>query len=179
MDYAKVTHAEVPPGPIVFKRVSAPVGNGLGIPRTTAAAMFDTNPEEALKAEGDRAPVLELVDVAKLIAAKASSGKGPVRSAVEAEQIAQFADAIMGEMSECLLRDVQDAIGKRMVEAGLSTAKTRSTVRGNVVSALAADGVTFTRAGQNVRISMAKKGTAVTAPWVITRTVRDADNAAE
>ena len=73
LDYAKVSHDQKPVEPIVFRRLSTPVGNGSGAKLASADALFPDDPQEALKAAGDHAPVLELVDHRAL--AKARPGR--------------------------------------------------------------------------------------------------------
>lgn len=76
VDYSKVSHDRKPREPAVFRRRSAPVGNGSApsIP-VEAAEFFAADPHEALVRSGDHAPVLELVDH-RALSASARAGRG-------------------------------------------------------------------------------------------------------
>lgn len=166
LDYSKASHSKRTRTPIVFRRRSAPVGNGSGVRPEAASALFDQNPQAALEAAGDQAPVLDLIDLAALMTA------GKPRDEAEAIKIAEIADSLMGEINEVKLPDLWGAIGVRMRDAGLSTAKSRQDITGNIVSALAGGGVKIQRGGQAVLIQAKKTSSSNTAPWLIVRTVQ-------
>jgi hypothetical protein len=170
LDYSKTSHDRLAREPIVFRRITAPVGNGMGAPEKTAAAMFDASPEDALRAAGDHAPVLELVDVKAMAAQKSAAGR--VTDSAEAERIATIAIEIMGDQTEMAFAGpLQDAMGERMREGGISRAVSRNTVRGHIVSALAGDGVTFSHDGASTRVWAAKKNAGARSPFFIFRAV--------
>ncbi|MER9911494.1 helicase RepA family protein [Mesorhizobium sp. M0050] len=163
LDYAKVSHNRKPTEPTVFRRLSVAVNNGSGIPRGAAAAMFQDDPAERLKAEGDFAPVLELVDVKSRVGA---SRDVPDEIAMG---IAGVVDAVMGTFDECELPGIWETVAERLRQEGLTDAKTRPTVTGLITSALLGQGQTISRGGQNVRLYVFKKKEASTAPWFVRR----------
>ncbi|BBF92129.1 AAA family ATPase [Blastochloris tepida] len=163
LDYAKVSHDKVPTGPLVFRRVSAPVGNGLGTRPATAEVLFEGNPREALKMAGDFAPVLELVDVKALAAA---AGEKPVDQA-KAQQVARIANELMGDDDEIGLGGNWEVIGARMRDAGLIKAAGRPTITGEVRSALVGQGICVDHRGRKVLIRISKRGSGDKAPlWI-------------
>ena len=165
LDYAKVSHDRRPTDPIVFRRTSAPVGNGQGVGYASANAMFDNRPRDLLLATGDHAPVLEIVDLQSLRQAAAD------KSVTEAyaEKVALIADELMGEVDEIALPGLWEAVGAKLRQDGISTATTRPTVTGNIIAALGGAGVMITRSGQSVRLKAVKKSASATAPWLIVR----------
>jgi hypothetical protein len=170
LDYSKTSHDRWVGGPIVFRRISAPVGNGGGVREETAAALFDASPEDALRAVGDHAPVLELVDVKVLAVQKLAAGR--VTDPEEAERIAITAVEIMNDQTEMALAGpLQDAMGERMRKEGVSRATSRNTIRGHIVSALAGEGVTFLYKGESIRVWAAKKSAGEKSPFFICRAV--------
>ncbi len=175
LDYAKISHDRKPSEPIVFRRISAPVGNGQDIEPAAAGKLFDIEPREALRMAGDQAPVLELVDTRALVdAAKA----GEVDHA-RAESVARIVDALMGDLVEIRLTDIRDGAGERMCAEGLTTAKSRQEVTGKIVDALTGNGVAITRGGQIVRLKLEKRGQGVTAPWLVVRSMETAEGACD
>lgn len=161
LDYAKVSHDRKPTEPIIFRRISAPVGNGLGVKASAATAMFDDNPREALRAAGDFAPVIEIVDLKTHAEAAATKP----RNEAEARRIAEVVCNLMGGTTEMPLGDLWSAIGVRMREEGICDAKHRPAVTGHIVSALAGDGAEIDRAGQTVRVRVSKKKPGDKSPW--------------
>lgn len=167
LDYAKVSHERKPPKPIVFERISAPVGNGSASSSASAADLFGLTPREALRISGDFAPVLQIVD---LNAAAAAHKSKPV-DAVHQAKIAELASALMAENDEIPLKDLMGAIGEQMRNAGITAAKSNQDVRSKIVAALGGPGAKFDRGGQLVLIRVQKRGAHETAPWWITRTL--------
>lgn len=165
LDYAKVSHNRKPAGAIVFRRVSAPVHNGSGLPRGAAAAIFDDDPAARLKAEGDFAPVLELFDV------KSRTGAAREVPNQVATEIARIVDAVMGSFDECELPGIWETVAEKLRQERITDAKTRPTVTGLITSALLGDGQTFSRGGQNVRLCVFKKKESSTAPWFVRREI--------
>ncbi len=173
LDYSKVSHDQKPADPIVFRRLSAPVGNGKG-----AAALddiFGGGPRDALQAEGDKAPVLEVVDIkARVAAATGQAKEAPNTAAV---QIARIARDALGGLSEGSWGDFWEVIGERLRAAGLSKAKTRNTLQPRVIGSLA-PGVSFEQDGQSVHVEAVQKGNGDKAPWVIRWTTCPSDKEA-
>lgn len=163
LDYAKVSHDRKPTDPIVFRRVSVPVGNGQGVTPTVASAMFEENPREALRLTGDYAPVLEPVNVKAL-----AQGGDKKRVGAEAEKIASIVNDVMGGDDETALASVLPTIGAAMRGAGLTKATTRPTLQGEITNALLR-GVATERDGQNVLIRAEKRGKGDKAPWWVVR----------
>ncbi len=71
LESAKSNYDDRAPAPIVFKRRSVSVGNGSGVTSSASGEMFAGTARERLLAEGDRAPVLEVVDHKALTGAAA------------------------------------------------------------------------------------------------------------
>ncbi|MER9950216.1 AAA family ATPase [Mesorhizobium sp. M0047] len=165
LDYAKVSHNRKPTQPTVFRRLSVPVNNGSGIPGGAAAALFQEDPAERLKAEGDFAPVLELVDV------KGRAGAAREVPDKIAAAIARIVDAVMGSFDECELPGIWETVAEKLRQEGITDAKTRPTVTGLITSALLGEGQTIGRGGQNVRLYVLKKKQASTAPWFVRREI--------
>lgn len=165
LDYSKISHDRRPVDPIVFRRINAPVGNGHNIAPRAASALFDENPRAALEAAGDRAPVLEIVDITTLTA----PAKDRTRDEAKAQAIAMTVDEIMGAMDEATIAEVRDAVAVRLCEQGIMGTTHRQTVTGEIVNALAGDGVRFPKGGQIVRLYAAKKKAGEKTPWWIMR----------
>lgn len=172
LDYSKLSHDRKPTDPLIFRRRAVSVGNGSGVRPETAATLFEQDPRAALEMAGDSAPVLELVDVATL-----KSEGGRPRNKAEAAQVAEIADSLMGEIDEMKLPELREAIGARMREAGISTAKSRQDITGNIVAALGGEGVAIQRGGQSVLIQVKKKAPGDTAPWWIMRCAQTTERA--
>lgn len=172
LDYSKVSHDRKPMQPIVFKRMSVPVGNGEAVSRRTAETIFDADPRAALRATGDFAPVLELVDLKSAIA---STKRKPVADA-DAEAIARIVDDLMAQSEEVGVSRIIDPAGERMRQAGLTKAKARHEITGKIVSALAGDGVVVDQSGQLVRLIAHKRGDSPTAPWIVRRQMEGAND---
>lgn len=165
LDYAKVSHNRKPSAPIVFRRVSAPVHNGSGLPRGAAAAIFDDDPAARLKAEGDFAPVLELVDVKSRVCA----GTARDVSDDEALSVARIVDAVMADFDECNLSGIWATVGEHLRREGLTKAKQRPALTGYVTAVITGAGRVIQRGGQNVRLRVFKKKDSDTAPWFVRR----------
>ena len=163
LDYAKVSHSRKPIEPVVFRRVSIAVGNGDGLQPGTAAALFADDPAARLKAEGDYAPVLELVDIAAR--AKAAPEVDDERAAA----IAHIVDRCMDQLDDCELPDILDTVGEFMRQEGLTTAKHGPALRGAVTAALVGSGRLIERGGRAFRITTYKKKDGRTAPWFVKR----------
>lgn len=167
LDYAKVSHDRKPTGPILFRRLNVPVGNGHDIAAGAANAMFNESPREALKAAGDNAPVLEIVDIAVL----AARVKDQPRDEAKCQAIATTVDEIMGDMSETTIADIRGAVAVRLREQGIVNTLHRPTVTGEITAALAGDGVQFLKGGQIVRLYAVKKKIGEKSPWWIMREI--------
>lgn len=164
LDYSKVSHGRKPSKPIVFRRLSREVGNGSGLSKGVAAALFDDSPHEQLKVSGDFAPVLEIVDVG----AQSNVVKG--ESAAHDQQVAHaLADALEMENShEAPLNDLLDFAGERLRRDGVTKGKARHVLRGLVLAALQQP-ITVTRGGQSVRLAVRKAGPQQTARYLVRR----------
>ncbi|GLQ82609.1 hypothetical protein GCM10007881_61320 [Mesorhizobium huakuii] len=165
LDYAKVSHSRKPTTPIVMQRIAVPVNNGSGLPRGVASALFDKDPAERLKAEGDFAPVLELVD----IQSRMKTATAREVDTAKAAHIARIVDIAMGDFDECELPGLLDPVGEKLRQDNLTTAKHRPAITGLVSAALLGAGVAFERGGQTVRVRAFKKGDYATAPWMLRR----------
>lgn len=167
LDYAKVSHSRKPTTPIVMQRIAVPVNNGSGLPRGVASALFDDDPAERLKAEGDFAPVLELVD----INARIRSATTREVASETAIKIASIVDSVMDGFDECEFNGIWSTVGEQLRRDGLSTAKTRHTITGYVTASLIGEGQIIERGGRSVRVRMLKKQQSSTAPWFVKREV--------
>jgi hypothetical protein len=165
IDHGKLNHGEKLSGPLVYRRVSVPVGNGSGVRPEAAAALFDQDPRAALEMAGDMAPVLELVDIATLTAQD-----GPKAPPIHAETIARIISRLIGDRCECSWGGIWEIAGERMREAGVTKARGRSSIQAQVTSALL-DGVAIEDAGQTVRIHAEQRGQSDTSPWIMVKTV--------
>ncbi|MER8536060.1 helicase RepA family protein [Mesorhizobium sp. M1005] len=163
LDYAKVSHNRKPTEPTVFRRLSMPVNNGSGISSGAAAELFQDDPAERLKAEGDFAPVLELVDV--------KSRVGAVRdvSDDEAMNVARIVDSVMAGFDECNLSGIWATVGEHLRREGLIKAKQRPAIMGYVTAIITGAGRVIQRGGQDVRLRVFKKKDGDTAPWFVRR----------
>lgn len=165
LDYAKVSHDQKPAEPIVFRRISAPVGNGAQTGAASTSELFIDNPREQLRLRGDYAPVLERVDIkARMRGAKAAAGD---KAEAEARTIAGIADALMGEQDRVKLADVRDAMAAKLREVGLSRAKGRTTVNELIAGALHG-GREITKNGQLLTIELEHAG-GKSAKWLVRR----------
>lgn len=168
LDYAKASHGQKPTKPLVFRRRSVPVGNGTGarIGRA-AAALFADSPAEALRQNGDDAPVLELVDWEA--GAKAATAAKGGKDAEQGRRIAEIANDLLGDTDECFLSHLLPRLAERMTEAGVSRATSRQRITDAVRAALGWGGVALSHGGQPVLIVAQQKGKSATSPWVISR----------
>lgn len=171
IDQSKLSHDKMPNEPIVFRRISVPVGNGNGIRPSTAAALFIDNPREALRVAGDQAPVLEVVDL-RALKMKAQHAKVGNDAAV----IAGIVDRLMGEVDERRLNDIVDAVGEQMRAQKIISAKTQPRIKGAVTANLGGPGVTITRGGRAVCVRVFQKTGAETSPWFVARTASDSES---
>jgi len=167
LDNAKSSHDERPGEPIVFRRLSVAVGNGSGFAPSASGEPSACSPREHLQAEGDRAPVLEVLNHKSRVAAAAAGGE--IKDKARAETVARIADELAGDVGKVRLSDVWKPLSERMLDAKVGTAATRGAVTENAVSVLAGVGVAIARGGQLVRIKLAKLTTSPTAPWWIVR----------
>lgn len=165
LDYSKISHDRKPHTPQVFRRASAPVGNGAGVGDGGPAILFDEDPRAALRQQGDHAPVLELVDLRQL----ADREKSKQADSGEAFFIAQSVATIMADQSQVSLRDVSGAIGEKLRSEGLSRASSRQEIDGKIILALSGEGVSVSHAGHDVRIIARKTKSGLKAPWMILR----------
>lgn len=166
VDYSKVSHDRKPRQPAVFRRRSAPVGNGSapGVP-AEAAEFFAGSPHEALVRSGDHAPVLELVDH-RALSASAGAGRG---DDAKAREIASVVLEFMGDLEETKLGGIWAQVGAIMRERGLTTAKVRNVLVGEISAALRGEGVTIQGTGQSVTLRARKRGPGERDPWWIER----------
>lgn len=164
LDYSKLSHERKPATPLVFRRVSAPVGNGSGVRAEAGAALFDQDPRAALEMAGDNAPVLELVDIASLTA-KGGESSPPLH----AEAVAQVVSDIIGDRAECSWGSIWEIVAERLRSAGVTTARGRPSIHGLVMAALMGEGVELSELGQTVRICAAQRGTSEKAPWILSK----------
>ncbi|OLP60343.1 hypothetical protein BJF93_15410 [Xaviernesmea oryzae] len=165
LDYSKISHDRKPAVPQIFRRESVPVGNGTGIGSAKPAILFEADPFAALQQQGDRAPVLLLVDLRQF----ADREKTKQADSGEAQRIAQIVTDIMGDQDQISLRDVAAAVGERLRAEGLTRATSRQDIDGKIVSALGGGGVTVEQAGRSVCVMMRKMSSGPKAPWMILR----------
>ena len=79
---------------------------------------------------------------------------------------------VMGDQTEMALAGgLQDAMAERMRREGICRATSRNSVRGNIVSALAGDGIVIPHAGRSAQVRAAKKSAGERAPFFIFRAV--------
>lgn len=166
LDYSKVSHDQKPTEPIVFRRVSAPVGNGRGVPAGQPNELFAGNPRARLLADGDYAPVLEMVDV-RARERTAAAGASNANSSVAAI-IGQMADDLLGSADQAPFKPLWQEFSAKLREAKLAKATTYNKIRDHVTDALEA-GVAVQRGEQTVRIAAVKCGEGRTAQWQIVR----------
>lgn len=172
LDYAKVSHDRKPSEPIVFRIVSAPVGNGAGGTESDAAStFFPDDPREAHRQRGDYAPVLDLVDHKALTA----SAKARPKDDATSRAVAMIVDAEMGDNDKVPLGDIVVRCGARLRDEGISRAKGRVPIRDLIVGALSGKGVSVDRGGQSVLLQARKATQSDTAPWQVIRMTTDAD----
>lgn len=172
LDYAKVSHSRKPIEPVVFRRVSVAVGNGGGLQPGTAAALFGDDPAARLKAEGDHAPVLELVDVT-------SKAEGARKvDEVKAEAAAIAVNTCMGELDEISLSGIIATVGEKLRDAGAIRTKHRGDITAFVTAALVGEGHAITVNGAEIRMSAFKKNPAPTASWFVRRVIQNSTEAA-
>ncbi|WP_187972468.1 AAA family ATPase [Aquibium microcysteis] len=154
IDFAKVSHGRKPKTPIVLRRFNVSVGNGQGMPAVAAEALFRDSPLERLRAEGDYAPVLDVVDVAaRAASSKAASGKEDARK----QQIARIVVEAVGEEPRFSLTGYIDLVGEMLRKAGLTKATTKRALMAEVSEALRGDGVVGKINGQDVRVRTYKE----------------------
>lgn len=175
LDYSKMSHSRILPEPIVFRRISAQVGNGTGAAPTAAGDQAYAHPLEQLEAEGDTAPVLRLIDIRARVAAAQSHAAA--RASANAVSIARLADAALCEGDEVALSAVWEPLRDRMRDEGLTKATSRNTVVPAIIAALEA-GVAIEKAGQTVRIEVVRRGGGATAPWLLRRICMSPDSEA-
>lgn len=166
LDFAKVSHDRKPKTPIVFQRLSVPVGNGEGVASGAADAFADHDPLEAQRLKGDYAPVLEIVDM------DVCRAKPAEKRNANAVAMAEIVDRYMGAEDEVQLSHIADTLGAAMREAGLINAKVRSRVTGEITAALA-PGVDILSNDRSVRIAATRTKGGTTAPWILRRTAPD------
>jgi hypothetical protein len=170
LDYAKRTLSKPGNETVVFKRASVPVGNGTGRLPQGVDNLFSASPLARLEAEGDTAPVLDVVDVkARAVATKVGADS---RQQAEAKEIANMACDLMGDRDQVKLSDIRDALGERMRGARLCKTTDRKWLTNYIKTALVA-GAEVERDGQIVRVKAEQIGSGVTAAWHVTRTVRN------
>lgn len=166
LDYSKVSHDQKPTDSIVFRRISAPVGNGRGVPAGQPNELFAGDPRERLRVDGDYAPVLEMVDV-KARERAAAAGASNTTSSVAA-LIGRMADDLLGSADQAPFKPLWQEFAAKLREAKLAKATTYNKIRDHVTDALEA-GVVVQRGGQDVRITAVKSSEGRTAQWQIVR----------
>ena len=167
LDYSKVSHDRKPSDAIVFRRTSAPVGNSSGELPGTAGEIFAGGPREQLRARGDYAPVLELVDIKARTAAAASSASDKETAA--GVQLAKLMCDLMGDSDQVKLSDIRDDLADLMRDNRICKATSRNTVDGHIKRVLG-DGVDFDLGGAAVHIRVERVGRGPTAPLHVLRT---------
>ncbi len=171
LDFSKTSHDRKPREPIVFRRRSAPVGNGSVQDVASAADHFAGTPREQLQARGDFAPVLELVDIKARIAATANQVSEKEKAG--GVELATLIDGLMGDQLQVKLSDIRDDLADLMRDKRMCRATSRNTVDSHIKRVLG-DGVDIDNGGQSVRIRLGRVGRGPTAPLhVIRDPVRD------
>lgn len=166
LDSAKMNHAARSRTPTFLRRRSVPVGNGQGIPLTTAAALYEHSPRQVLEATGDFAPVLEAVNLDEL----RRLAKAPNVDTEISQKIAETVYLAMGEADECKASSIIPVVGERLRAEGVTSATSRQELTPIITNALLGTGVTLERSGQKVRVVAVKLGGSNNAPWVFRRT---------
>jgi RecA-family ATPase len=170
LDYAKRTLSKPGNETVVFKRASVPVGNGTGRLPQGVDNLFSASPLARLEAEGDMAPVLEVVDVkARVAATKAGADS---RQQAEAKQIAVIVDVLMGDDDKAKLADLHDELSAKMNAARICKGTTRNAIKDRVLAALL-DGCEIERNGQVLRMCVEREGKNDKAPWYVVRNKRN------
>lgn len=168
VDYAKMSYARKLERPIIFRRLSVPVGNGSGSDQTTADAFFEDDPAAALRAVGDTAPVLEIVDVQAL-------ERSPAATRRRDERIARIALGLLKGQAECLFSEIVEEAGDALRSAKLANTGKRSNVLNYFTAALRAPGICLEIDGQKVRVVMEQRGHGRTSPWRLAQQTVTAD----
>jgi hypothetical protein len=170
LDYAKRTLSKPGNETVVFKRASVSVGNGTGRLPQGVDNLFSASPLARLEAEGDTAPVLEVVDVkARTATAKAGADS---KEQAEARDIAAFADALMGDADSVKLADVRDALGAKMSAARICKGTGRTAINDRVMKALLG-GCDIERDGQIIQVRVERAGKSDKATWYVVRNKRN------
>jgi len=170
LDYAKRTLTKPGNETVVLKRLSVPVGNGSGMLPQGTDDLFSASPLARLEAEGDTAPVLEVVDVrARAAAAKAGADS---KEQAEARDIAAIADAVLGDVDRAKLADLLDELGAKMSAARICKGTSLNTVKGRVLAALRS-GCEIERDGLVLQICVEREGKTDKAAWYVARKKRN------
>lgn len=164
LDYAKISADAKPRDPIIFRRTSAPVGNGRQMLPVVASTMFNDDAAAQLEATGDFAPVLDVVNLSAL---RQESKSAPV-NAEHAESVAEIVDQFMGPRDEVSLGSIYETIGSALKAKSILKAESRPKVTG-FVSMVLFPGVMVERDGQTVRIRAVQDGNSQRSPWLIRR----------
>lgn len=167
LDYSKVSHDRKPREPLVFRRLSAPVGNSSGEAPSSATDIFAGGPREQLRARGDYAPVLELVDIKAR--ATAAARQASDQETADGVQLAKLVCDLMGEADKVKLSDIRGELTMAMRDSRICKATSRNTVDGHIKRVLGG-GVTFDLDGASVRIRVERVGRGPTAPLHVLRT---------
>ena len=152
IDYAKVSHGRKPTKPVVMRRLNVAVGNGNGLPPSVASALFDQSPYERLQAEGDYAPVLEVVDVE---GQKSKPSKIPENSGRVAHAVADALELMTA--NEAPVNEIVDVVGERFRREGITKGKARAAIRQPILDALLRP-IEIEADGHNVRLSLHRAG---------------------
>jgi hypothetical protein len=169
LDYAKRTLTKPGNETVVFKRMSVSVGNGTGRLPQGVDDLFSASPLARLEAEGDSAPVLEVIDVkARAGAAKAGAD---TRDQAEGREIAAIADTVLGDADRAKLVDLHDELGAKMNAARICKGTSRNAIKDRVLAALLG-GCEIERDGQVLQICVEREGKTDKAPWYVVRKKR-------
>lgn len=170
LDYAKRTLTKPGNETVVFKRMSVSVGNGTGRLPQGGDDLFSASPLARLEAEGDSAPVLDVVD----IKARAGAAKAGVDSKEQAEarEIAAIVDTVLGDVDKAKLADLHDELGARLSAARICKGTSRNAVKDRILAALLG-GCGIERDGQLLQICVEREGKTDKAPWYVVRKKRN------
>lgn len=163
LTYAKVSHGPRPEGGIIFRRDSAPVGNGLGFGDDPREA-FELSAQDMLQVEGDHAPVLSVVALRTIEPRQAAREQR--RIGVEDGTATAVLD-VLGGVGRRPLTDILSELTAALHERRAMRGAASNTVREHLRNHLAGPGRPATYEGKNVRVRVEKDGPKRTDPWFV------------
>lgn len=185
LDFAKVSHAIKPNEPVVFRRLSIPVGNGTGDDPEKLETLLSIGPREALEIAGDQAPVLEVVDREAL--------KTAALEKTDAARERRFDDRTRRIVAEVVAREMGDtemivisaaalSIGDRLRKENATNARTGGEIKNFVIDALSPPVTIDSEEGRfSLRVEKQRQPGKAGGkePWCVVRTSCPASDASE